>query len=1087
MLSSRTIELVKLQVSIRDVVSEYATLQPSAGRFKCCCPIHNEKTPSFFLDPNRNTWHCFGGCGEGGDTISFIQKKEKLSFIEAVRFLADKYHIPIEEDSHEQTAEEQEQSKQREAMLAAYVHVQRYYVRNIHNQDDEARTAYEYACNRWGTEFVEETGIGYSYNAWDGLLKHAGSASLSTALLHEMGLIRHSDKQNSDYDFFRGRIMIPIRDRYNRIIGYTARTMSDNEDVPKYLNTTNNTLYQKSQSIFGIHQAWTAAAKEGKFYLVEGAPDVLRLQSIGINNAVAPLGSDWTTDQLTLLKRYASTLCLLPDADRVKVSEHYGVGIKKVMVAGRNAMERGFKVTIREIPLGADGQENDPDSYCKSRIIFEDLQEEDFVVWYAEKRVLDAGDAQVSISIVDDIAGVVALCEKEHERNMYIDKLIKLVPGRATWSKAIRAAVKNRNAATLKSNSTPSNQDLLEKYGFQQIGNRYVSLSAEGKMTYWSNFVLRPLFHIRDMQNAIRIFELTNTVGHTEIIELKQEDLTSMQKFSQRIEGLGNYIWMAPSNRLTQLKTYLYENTDTATRIDQLGWQSAGFYAFGNGIFANGNWYPVDEYGIVRLPEHGNQYLPSSSVIYKKDTQLFQFERSFVHHNWSTVTLQDYVSQLISVFGDNAKVGFSFLLATLFRDVIVAQTKSFPILNIFGPKGSGKSELGHSLMSFYICENTPPNIQNSTLPALADAVAQCANALVHLDEFKNTVDLDKREFLKGLWDGAGRNRMNMDKDKKREVTKVNSGVIVTGQEMATADIALFSRFIFLSFPKSEFSPEAKKRFDKLKDIRKLGCSHLTLEILKYRPQFEAGFREAYQKVANDVQEELSKVTVEDRIRNNWLVPLSAFYVLAPMLKLPFTYHDLLNIVTKGIINQNSQTKKNNELAAYWDVINFLRNDGQIAYNGDYCVKYETDLKTRDKETWHFGTAKRVLYMKIKQTAELYTLQGKRTGEPLLPKTSLEYYLENSSAYLGKKVVRFKDIIHGIVQYDSIQGADGSVRTVQKSHTEQAYCFDYDKLVELYDINLIPGDEDDNEDSPQEPDTCYASLPEREEVMEMALF
>ena len=109
-------------------------------------------------------------------------------------------------------------------------------------------------------------------------------------------------------------------------------------------------------------------------------------------------------------------------------------------------------------------------------------------------------------------------------------------------------------------------------------------------------------------------------------------------------------------------------------------------------------------------------------------------------------------------------------------------------MNLFGPKGSGKSELGHSLMALFIIENIPPNIQNATIPALADLVAQCANALVHIDEFKNNIDIDKREYLKGLWDGAGRSRMNMDRDKKREITAVDSGVILSGQEMATADI-----------------------------------------------------------------------------------------------------------------------------------------------------------------------------------------------------------------------------------------------------------------------------------------------------------
>lgn len=415
MLSNRTIELVRLQVNIKDVVSDYATLQSSGRKFKCCCPLHNEKTPSFHIDPVRNTWHCFGACGEGGDAISFIEKKEKFSFIEAVRFLAKKHNIPVEEDTRERTLEEQEQDKQRESMLIAYEVVQKYYVANIHNQDEEARAAYEYASERWGIDLVEESGIGYAYDAWEGLQKYAQKEALSLPLLQSMGLLKHSDKTHQEFDFFRGRIMIPIRNKYNRIIGYTARTMSNDENTPKYLNTSNNVLYQKSNSIFGIEQAWPAAAKEGRFYLVEGAPDVLRLQSIGIDNAVASLGSYWTSQQLDLLKRYATTLCFLPDADRHNISEHYGTGIKKVMMTGRNAMAAGFKVVVREIPLGADGQKNDPDSYCKNERIFNELPEEDFVIWYADKRILDAGDAEVSISIIDDIANVVALCDQEHD------------------------------------------------------------------------------------------------------------------------------------------------------------------------------------------------------------------------------------------------------------------------------------------------------------------------------------------------------------------------------------------------------------------------------------------------------------------------------------------------------------------------------------------------------------------------------------------------------------------------------------------------------------------------------------------------
>ena len=239
----------------------------------------------------------------------------------------------------------------------------------------------------------------------------------------------------------------------------------------------------------------------------------------------------------------------------------------------------------------------------------------------------------------------------------------------------------------------------------------------------------------------------------------------------------------------------------------------------------------MDDYGIVRLKDNGNFYLPANSKIYRNDIKLFQFERRFVHVDTTNIALREFTDQVFRVFGDNGRVGFAFLVATLFRDIVTRTTRSFPVLNLFVPKGSGKSELGHTLMSFFIIENVPPNIQNSTLPALNDTVAAVSNALVHIDEYKNDLDIKKHEFLKGLWDGTGRTRMNMDLDKKKETTSVDSGIILSGQEMPTADIALFSRLIFVTFPTSVFTDEQKRKYQRLIKMRRLGMTHLTLQFL----------------------------------------------------------------------------------------------------------------------------------------------------------------------------------------------------------------------------------------------------------------
>ncbi len=1055
MIQHSTVEQILLRTDIRSVVGEYAALQGNGVRQRCCCPFHNEKTPSFFINTVTNRWHCFGACGEGGDVISFVMKKNGMTFQQAVRHLANRCGVTIEECADNHTQEQRETELKREALFVLYNSVQQYYEHQLLLPTAEACQALEYAHNRWGKDLCAEQGIGYAPNSWQGLIDYARQQSLSIELMKEVGLIAVSDKTGKEYDFFRGRIMIPIRDQYGRVIGYTGRTLSEDDKTPKYLNSTSSPLYQKSKTIFGMDIAWRIGMKEGMFVLVEGAPDVLRLQSIGVLNAVASLGSDWTDDQFTLLNRSASKVLFLPDADRPKVGTPYGTGISKVIKSACRAWELGFEVAIKEIPLGQNGNKQDPDSYCKSRLIYDDLETQDFPIWYANK-LLQMQDISPN-TVVEKVAALLAHLERDHEIDRYINLLNEVIKGKSMWNKAIREAKRKRSEENLKHDAKNTLYlDLFEKYGFQAKGHSYISIGQNGKTIKWSNFTMKPLFHISDGgSSALRLFEIENEDGDKRLIEFKSEDLVSLSRFKQKIESVGNYIWLAKEEQLTRLKQFLYKATETAEPITQLGWQERGFFAFGNGVFDGKRWQETDEQGIVRLGETGNYYLPAFSSVYKCQKSLFQFERSFVHHNWGSISLKQYTTLLIDVFGDNAKIGMAFLMATLFRDIIVAHTKAFPILNIFGPKGSGKSELGHSLMSFFIIENTPPNIQTSTLPALADAVAQCANALVHIDEFKNTIDIDKREFLKGLWDGAGRNRMNMDKDKKREVTRVDSGVILSGQEMATADIALFSRFIFLRYNKSEFSPEAKKKFDHLTDIRKLGCSHLTLQLLQHRSYFEGNFKGAYIRATRDIQDALGDTIIEDRILKNWITPVAAFACLQDRLDMPFTYQNLLSISIKGLLTQNSELKNNNEISTFWDIVNYLRQEGQVVVEADYRLQWEEKLKVDNcNYVQEFSAPKQILYLRYKRIFELYQIHGKKVGESLLPKSSLAYYMENSPAYLGKKrSFRFRNIIQGYTMTGMVRGSDGLERSKTESILDQCYCFDYEKIVELFGVNL----------------------------------
>ena len=1042
MIKQQDIEKVLDACNIYDIVNSEVPLKAAGGaRYKACCPFHTEKTPSFIVSKDKGTYKCYG-CGEYGNSVNFIMKYKGLTFPEAIKELAKKYGIHIEE--RPLTAKEMEEQKQREAMYIANDLIAKEY----HQQLLSNKEARAYAYERWGKDFCAEKYIGYCPRN-SHLVDKIG---ISPEIAENLHL-----KNKGNFDFFGGRITIPIRDRSSHIIGFSCRVFDDfkinGDDPAKYMNSMDSLIYKKSYSIFGVNTGWNEGLKQDKFYLVEGAPDCLRLEIIGKPNALASLGKEWTEEQFNILKKGVKHLCFIPDADPPKESEKYGPGTIAAMKSGEAAMRHGFEVSVKQIPIGE--KKEDPDSYFTNKNVFDSVEEVDFILWLADL-LFEAGmNTAQHGNIVARLSSLLALIENDTTVEMYIGQLTRYIGNRSLWKKEVdkqrKMAAENEEKAKL-----AKDEALYKKHGFNMVeGKYYYSISENGSFYEWSNFTMTALVHVIDGFFSSRVFELNNASGVKNLIEMKPEDLVSLTKFKQKVESLGNYIWKASERELTKLKEFLFDKTETANRITQLGWQRQGFYAFGNGIFYDGIFHNVDEYGIVRLNGKGNFFLPALSKIYIDDYKLFQFERRFIHRDEYNIKLRQFTDQLFLVYGDNGRIGFLFYLATLFRDVVTRSTRSFPILNLFGPKGSGKSELGHTLMSFFISNNVPPNIQNSTLPALNDTVASVANALVHLDEYKNNLDINKHEFLKGLWDGTGRTRINLD-DKKKETTSVDSGIILSGQEMPTADIALFSRLIFLSFSKSSFSEEEKKKYLELRKMRSQGLTHLTLEILKLRKTVEDDFPVLYEKTMMEVNAkfEEKEIMIEDRILMNWVAPLAVFRCLESYLDMELSFKQMMELCVEGIEFQNAQCRQNNELANFWNMVQYLVSEGEIIEGGDYRIVYISRLKTNTtNQIWMKGRP--ILYIQKTRLFMLYKKHGKAVGDTLLPEASLKYYLEHSKEYYGEKNgIRYTVYHHGVIQLQK-----GGTPGAEASVVQRSYCFDYNMLVEKYNINLERAPED----------------------------
>ena len=1047
MITRETKDKILQNADIVAIVSETVKLRRDGIRQKGCCPFHGEKTPSFVVYPQTNTFKCYG-CGEQGNVIDFVMKRDHLDYPEAVKDLGKRCGVTVEEK--EETPEEQAQRMKHDTLLIYNRHVADYY----RQQFLMSKEAQDYAYHRWGKAYCDQISIGYAPKGGHAL----DALPLKTELLRELGLInRHG------YDFFQDRITINICDRFGNVIGFTARTMGDGQ--PKYLNSTESDIYQKSKSLFGIETAWNTTCKSGKAFLVEGGPDCMRLQSIGVLNTFACLGSQWTREHFAILKRAAAQLCFIPDDDPPKDGATFGHGIENVFKAGRLALEMGFSVSVKEIPDDDHSHKQDPDTYFQNQNIFNATDEEEYILWYARKQFPTIKTNDDKSRVVSEVARLLALIDDPTKTSIYIDSLTEFHKGKTFWRQAIDNERKKAEEEAAKS-AKQKETDIHKQYGFWVDKGKYYSYSEKGSVFEWSNFTLRPLFHILDNIMPKRLYMIKNDLSHEELIELKQEDLVSLQKFKLKVEGLGNFIWKATEKELTKLKGYLYSQTETAQMITQLGWQRKGFFAFGNGIFFDGQWMKTDDFGIVHLGEKGNFYLPASSKIYRDETKMYDFERRFVHLNLSSVTLREFTDQFFLVFGNNAKIGFAFFLATLFHDIVTATTSTgwFPILNLFGPKGSGKTDMGKTLMKFFVLQEKAPNVRNSTVPALNDTIAAVSNALVLLDEYKNSLDVQKIEFLKGLWDCTGRTRMNMDLDKRKETTAVDAGVILAGQEMATMDIALFSRLIFLQFPRSEFTAEEKENYKQLESLRDGGLTHLTLDILKLRPRMEASYVTLFNQVVSDLTDTLDGQPIEDRILKNWAVPLAAYRCLETALNINLPYSDLYAVAVKGIQTQNAECKTSSELGNFWNMMQYLIAQGDVIEGGDFRIKYLTFFKSDKVNGMQFPAAHPVLFLQKSRVFKLYRQSGKNMGDTVIPEESLKYYLEHSKAFLGEKNVRYDVYSKGSLVYT--KSSDGKP-SVPETSVQRSYCFDYVKLKEQFEINFERANRDTLSDDEKE--------------------
>lgn len=350
---SDTVQRVKEKLSIVDVVSPYVKLTRAGKNYKGLSPFNKEKTPSFFVSPERGTYYCFSS-SQGGDMFSFIEKMEGLDFKGALKVLAEKAGVPLEEYRGGSAQDKSKTDRLREAMA----HAEAFFTRSL----DEKGSAYEYARSRGLTEETIRTwGLGYAPDAWRSLLEALAQEGFTVPELLAAGLVKEADgKPGTYYDRFRNRLMFPIRDAAGRTVAFTGRALSP-DDQAKYLNSPETELFKKSQVLFGMNLAKDAIRSRGFALLVEGQFDLILSHQIGFGNAIALSGTALSREHLGLVKRYAENLMLMLDADRAGLA----ASAKNAMAALASGM-RVKAVRIAEGKDPADLAVADPAAFVES-------------------------------------------------------------------------------------------------------------------------------------------------------------------------------------------------------------------------------------------------------------------------------------------------------------------------------------------------------------------------------------------------------------------------------------------------------------------------------------------------------------------------------------------------------------------------------------------------------------------------------------------------------------------------------------------------------------------------------------------------
>jgi len=1075
-IADHIVQTIKDAAQVDDIIGRFIPLKKQGANLTACCPFHDEKSPSFSVSPARGIYKCFG-CGAGGDAISFVMRHQNQSFNEALHTIAAFLNIEIEYQQQEITDAQKlklsaadEQENVLSYVIPAY-------------QSLLTALPPEHAARQWLTQrhitddIIAQFNIGWAGEDWHFITPTLINKNYFEAA-HKLGIIKRSDHDNN-YDGYRSRITFPISDRNGRTIGLGGRyiaTQQTEKEPAKYINPPSCELYDKSATLYGLSQASPSIRQTGFAYITEGYMDVISPSMAGITNTVATCGTAFTQQQMALLKKITTRVCLWRDNDKA--------GKDSTEACLPLLLKNGFAVELAQY------KGKDPDEYIQSFLnnaseVKEPERADAITSLARQKWTAAADDVHKRSETKKWILDLLSFIPNDILRNNYLDIICKEFKWKTGETKKefdnlINTSVPfiplDEDADTAIKFPPWLTDDQRENYlerGYLALNRKekgkiamgYYAFTQNGK-TEITNFQVTPLFHIYAGSVSRFLIQIDNGILKASL-DIPAAKITSIEQFMAMTVSEGNFVIFGTKNQWLRIASDLLSqlNNKRCNELNDLGWISAGFFAFSDYIFtpASGQ-VAVDNYGIFKFGKE--QYLlPQQCEVYRELQKTagdpYENDRCLIYKQ-SPISFTDWSKKMHRVFGIKAAIGIAWLIFCLFRDIVMKTTNTSPHLYLYGPTGSGKSAMATQLYSLFFTGRKPFIAYEGTIFAFYAYLGRFVNAPAFINEFDvATTAPDRLQTVKGVFDGEGRERGKKEGGKRStEIQNINCGLMLVGQYLITADDnAIVNRSIIEDFIPETRTEEDMMQYSELDEINKQGISSLICELLMMRKEFEDEFRNEYLALLGTwlkLSAEKGK-PLQQRIMQNYCMMATSYAILSRHYTLPVTaqYHTeycLLQARKWSAFVSSSDT-----LSDFWRFVSYLFDCGIIVNGWDVKVETVFSIETRSGEIKTWDAGQNVLFLRLNNIHKVYQKEYRtRNGKDAMTQENLLHYFNSKKYFIGpikqKQFTRYKTIPKS--------GNDGKPFqefSIEKT-TASCHAFLYDEIAAQVDgFNLVNED------------------------------